>query len=404
MRFGILSLPKYSTYKMEKYLQFTIEDFVWDEDFRPSVLYPTKASSIQWNTWLEQHPEKVDMVKQARSIIKSLIVNEATISDYEIKQITDKTLLTISQTPNNTTIKPYESDTSDTIEMVSTEAVVIPLYRRSWFVAAASVLLLTCAGLWWFSQSSDGQNGQFHELANGNDTTEMIESINKTANPQAIHLSDGSVVTLRKGSSLHYSTPFTGANRIVHLSGEAFFEIKKDPTRPFLVYANGVVTKVLGTSFNITAYPNDKNVVVEVKTGKVSVFSQKSPEANDKIHNQELNGVVATPNQKIIFNIETVHIEKKLIEAPAIVLPKSEQDAINFNFEDMPASDVFEVLKKAYEIDIIYDAAVLKSCPVTAPLTTQPLFEKLKIICEAIEAQYEVLDGRIVIQGHGCKN
>jgi transmembrane sensor len=381
---------------MEKYLNYTLEDFIWDDDFRLYVLSPTEMSQRQWAAWLKLYPEKSDMVNQAKTVVKSLRVKEASISDFEIRQLTEKVMSQIEK-------RPLMEEMPANTEGVAHEAIVKPIYKNWWFAVAASLLLLVSAAMWWLkSDQSFGNNDA--TISNVNDTSEMIESINKTANPQSIQLSDGSIVTLKKGSTLHYTTPFKGSNRIVHLSGEAFFDIKKDPTKPFLVYANGLVTKVLGTSFNIKAYPNDKNVVVEVKTGKVSVFSQNNPKSSDNIVSQELNGVVATPNQRIVFNRESVQIDKKLVELPAIVLPQKEQEALNFNFEDTPASEVFEVLKKAYEIDIIYDKAILKDCPITAPLTTQPLFEKLKIICKAIEANYVLLDGQILIQSQGCKN
>ncbi len=63
-------------------------------------------------------------------------------------------------------------------------------------------------------------------------------------------------------------------NRDVYLSGEAFFEVTKNPDRPFRVFANEIVTKVLGTSFTVRSFENDTTIQVIVRTGKVTVYSQ----------------------------------------------------------------------------------------------------------------------------------
>ena len=176
----------------------------------------------------------------------------------------------------------------------------------------------------------------------------------------------------------------------------------KDPDRPFLVYAKELVTKVLGTSFSIEAYEGSDNITVEVKTGRVSVFAKSDPEVKQKATNRELNGVVLTPNQKITYNRGEVRLVKSLVENPEVILPKSK--STQFEFEETPASEVFAAIGKAYGIDILYDEDLLKDCPLNASLDTQTLHEKLTIICKAVEAQYEILDGQIVIHSKGCRN
>ena len=89
---------------------------------------------------------------------------------------------------------------------------------------------------------------------------------------KTIVLKDNSHVTLNSKSKISYPNLFQ-YNRNIRLEGEAFFEVAKNPDQPFFVYANGLVTKVLGTSFIISAFETEKDVKVVVKTGKVSVFA-----------------------------------------------------------------------------------------------------------------------------------
>jgi hypothetical protein len=264
---------------------------------------------------------------------------------------------------------------------------------------AASVILFIGLGCWGWIAYSRQQTDNVYETFVTDKKSKLIEVINKGVEPQIILLNDGSKVTLKEGSRMSYEASFSGNNRIVYLTGEAFFEVVRNPQKPFLVYANELVTKVLGTSFSVKANKFDKQVVVEVKTGKVSVSAQKGfDEKADKF-----KGLILTPNQKVVYDREVEQLTKSLVAEPILVLQEKEVQMMDFNFDDTPANEVFEVLENAYGIHIIYDADLLKNCPVTAPLSDQNLYNKLKIICKAIEAQYELIDGQIIIQSKGCK-
>jgi transmembrane sensor len=384
---------------MEKYKYCNLQDLVWDDAFRQWVLSPTPETNALWHQWLSENPERWDIVQDASQMVRSLKVNEPTISDQEIRRLVQKTVQKIEkgeQLPQNT------QNTEGGGELYI-EPLKVVFYRQTWFRVAASVALLIGLGWWTWGVQETKQSESVYENLVFNASSKLIETTNNTNAPQIVQLSDGSKVTLEKGSRISYESTFTGDNRIVYLSGEAFFDVAKNPNKPFLVYANELVTKVLGTSFTIKAYQKDKEVTVEVKTGRVSVSTKKDQEGEAITHNSTLSGLVLTPNQKIIFNRQVEKLTKTLVDAPEIVMPKDEQQIFNFDFEDTPANEVFRILETAYNIHIVYDEAVLKNCPITAPLTDQPLYDKLKIICKAIEAQYEILDGQIIIHSRGCK-
>lgn len=106
-------------------------------------------------------------------------------------------------------------------------------------------------------------------------------------------LPDQSVIYLNAASSLSVPSDFGDKKREVILIGEAFFKIHKDPSHPFIIHSGKILTTVLGTSFNIKAYEEDKNVEISVATGKVKVeLHNKNGQliqlANSMIHNQQL--------------------------------------------------------------------------------------------------------------------
>ena len=73
-----------------------------------------------------------------------------------------------------------------------------------------------------------------------------------------------------------------------------------------------------------------------------------------------------------------------------------------FSFSNAPVSDIFEALKKAYGVNIVYDKDMLAACRLTTSLSNETLFERLDVICEAIEAEYKVVDAEVIISGTKC--
>jgi transmembrane sensor len=110
-----------------------------------------------------------------------------------------------------------------------------------------------------------------------------------------IYLSDGSVVTLNSETVLRYPSSFDGATREVYLNGEAFFNVKKDHAHPFIVHAGKMNIKVLGTSFNVKSYANDKNMETTLIRGAIEVTLADRP--SDRI--------ILKPNEKLVLNNKT---------------------------------------------------------------------------------------------------
>lgn len=371
---------------MKKYDEFDIEDFVWDTDFRQWVLSPNREINTFWQQWIEQNSDKMAMVEQAKTIVNTLKINSLTISEEEIGKRIIQTISKINDT-----------------EEYDPEKINIFYYQQKlWLRIAASIFLVLGIGFWYtqFYPQKYSVESVYEKLVAEN-PNQLVEVINENEKTLPIQLIDGSLVLLKKGSRISYSENFLGNTREIFLSGEAFFEVSKNPEKPFLVFANGLVTKVLGTSFNIKAYDKDKEVTVEVKSGKVSVFAQSDAKSKEKATNRELGGVVLTPNQKIVYTREEVRMAKSLVEMPIII--EQEKLKIVFEFEDTPVSEILHNLEKAYSIDIVFDEELLSNCPLTASLTDLQLFDKLNIICKGVEAHYEILDGQIVIYSKGCR-
>lgn len=367
---------------MDQYHNFTLEDFLWDPSFRNWVLKPTREDAENWQNWLAAHPDKMETVRSARELVLAISPAAVPLSKSEKENAIRQIIGNIKN----------EEESAKTIFKTR-------LYQPLMRVAAA---LIVVAGLGWtFWFYGQKQQISYDELVSSA-AEPLIEKTNQNKEPLLIRLADGSSVKLDPGSKVSYPAIFEPGKREVYLSGKAFFDIAKDPSRPFFVYANEVITKVLGTSFTVRSYTDEKEVSVAVKTGRVAVFTRKDPEISEKKDSRELTGVVIEPNQQIVFVRESVKITKSLIPSPELV--DNNLSHYNFEFDETPISNVFSELQRAYGIEIIFDKNVMNECPITARLSEMTLYEKLDLVCKAVGASYELIDGRIIIEGKGCKS
>jgi ferric-dicitrate binding protein FerR (iron transport regulator) len=229
----------------------------------------------------------------------------------------------------------------------------------------------------------------------------LIEATNQTGKSTVLNLPDGTSVVLFPGSRLSYPKIFKNS-RNVYLEGEAFFEVTKNPQKPFLVYANKLVSKVLGTSFTVKAYAADSVVNVTVKTGRVSVFTEEDQNQKKLSNRPELAGLVLTPNQQVVYHLADNRLIRTLAAEPAIVNRKSIQQE-TFSFNKTPVQQVFKLLQDTYGISIIYNEDLLEGCELTGELGDEPLLEKMNVICKAIDGSYEMMDAQIIVTNKGCK-
>lgn len=278
----------------------------------------------------------------------------------------------------------------------------ISLKKLGWFAAAslfiASVILL-------YSLPSGQNEISYNHLvqATKDKTGEMYEKTNLSGKPLLVTLPDESTIMLEPNSKISYSPKsYNSKRREVILSGEAFFEVKKNKEHPFYVFADELITKVLGTSFTIKSGANGEKSEVIVKTGRVEVFSQSDERILQKMEVNELEGLVLEPNQHLSF-------EKKenSFSAPTKVIPEKLHmpiQTMSFDFVDTPAIEVLEALKKAYNVEINYSRKDLAGCHLTARLSDEPLFEKLDLITFALQASYTKEEDSITITAKGCLN
>lgn len=405
---------------MDQYQEYTLEDFVLDARFQGWVRYQEATDAVFWQQYIDQNPGQAGDIQSARKLLDSVYrhyrteIDEVEI-DLEIQGLLERVRSEKRRLASEVVrelaavMEPDHARESGIVNgsgvvnepgVVREAGSVLPL-GRPWYsgiwtrVAACAVLAI---GLGWVGWQYYCFNCGYNGLVSGK---ELVERVNTSGKQQVIRLTDGTKVVLYPQSRLSFAETFPADQRTVYLSGDAYFQVAKDPKRPFLVHTTDLVTKVLGTSFFVRARDASDKTLVEVREGKVSVFKQKEFAARKNAQAKTPNGIVLTPNQKLIFEHASSEMRRTLSDNPEIVPSDNPK---TFEFVNTPASSVLADIEEAYQIDIIFDRDVMKGCPVTASLGGQPMFSKLSILCEVIEARYEVLDGKIVIYSKGCKS
>jgi transmembrane sensor len=263
--------------------------------------------------------------------------------------------------------------------------------------AAAAILLLIGAFLIYNYRSSDkpviagisaGAVAHLNTVTNDRDTSLTIA------------LSDGSKCRLAAGSSLFYPSIFEDSSRVVYLKGEGYFEVEKDAGRPFLVYSDNIVTRVVGTSFTVKKLKGTGNIEVAVYSGKVLVEKTKKQEGD-----APGKSVLLTPNKKVTYLSHDDSLVPGLMDEPVLLPEYSDTDLTEaFTFREVAVSDILSLFEKAYGVTFVVSSREVKNCIVTADMSQDAgLTSKLEILCAAINADFEVRDNHILISGPGCR-
>lgn len=264
--------------------------------------------------------------------------------------------------------------------------------RKLWprvMLLAASVTAILAAFMFYLKPELS------QHLVSKSGTYSPREFVNDSEIVQELTLPDSSLVTLFPGSKLRLASQFNLSEREIYLSGEAFFRISHNAEKPFYVFTNGVVTKVLGTTFNVKAYP-EEDITVSVTSGRVSV----SRHQDNGTSVPDSSTIILTPNLQAVYSRETNQVARTLVKEPQVIIP--EEEVMKIRFASARVSEIFESLEKMYGIDIVYDENEFSQCSITTSTTGKDLYAKIDVICDITGAEYRIEEAKIIITGSGC--
>ncbi|WP_223609604.1 FecR family protein [Chryseobacterium sp. OSA05B] len=235
--------------------------------------------------------------------------------------------------------------------------------QSNYWIAAASVVLVMVSGLLYYFNSSV----TVHTLAS---------EIKK------VQLKDGSIVTLNGNSGITYPRYFS-ANREIELTGEAYFEVKRDVAHPFRIKSNRLLVQVLGTTFLIKNSGRVQHVFVN--SGKVSVKDEQSGQS-----------AILTTNQAVSVS------NGSILKEPAnenYLAWKSGK----LNFKDVPLKHVFTALEDYYHISIVVEDGYEGSCLLTSQFERQPPDKVFEELSRIFGFTYKFSGTKVTVSGITCE-
>lgn len=229
---------------------------------------------------------------------------------------------------------------------------------------AASIILVAAIGLIGYLLINKNQVEQL-ALNSGNEV--------KTDT-----LSDGSVITLNKASSLSYPSRFKGDKRAVALKGEAFFNITPDKKKPFIISVDSIEVTVVGTSFNIKAEKERTEIIVETGVVRVATSGQS---------------VELRAGERIVFNAGGAMAKEKISDKLYNYYRSRE-----FVCDNTPLWKLVEVIKQAYQTDILIGQEELRNLPMNATFNNESLDQVLKVIALTFDIKVTKEENRIILE------
>lgn len=293
--------------EMKKYEHYSVHDFVKDEFFVEWVLHPHPDTDHFWTRWMEQHPKQQDTILRARMFIERANYRD----EFEMSNST------YTRVFENLVRFQHQADRERVAMRRSAEMV--------WWAAAAIVLLALSVSLFFYQQPAE-------ETVAREITT--ISKETPLGSKMLVRLPDGTRIKLNAGSKVTYPAVFDGEIREVYLSGEAFFEVARDESKPFVIHSNGLKTQVLGTSFNIRVSEEDTRVAVVSGLVKVTTETGQSS--------------LIRPDNMAIYSQVQQSLEVRWFSR---MEEMGWKDGILF-FEKTPLKKVFATLEAWYAVEI----------------------------------------------------
>jgi len=248
-----------------------------------------------------------------------------------------------------------------------------PIYRMAAAILVAAVLLVS------------GYEVIFNHAASSRlmEISAAKQVLNKFMLP------DGTLVSLNSDTKISYPKRFGRKTREINIIGEAFFEVKPDKNKPFIIHAGKAQIKVVGTSFNVSAYPESKLVEVIVETGKVQVLNK----ATETTQTDEL---ILTPGDKGTLVYSSNSLLKTTNRDPNFIAWKTR----NLNFKATSLIEVIENLENVYKVKIRLDDPKLNGLLLTAQFNDYSLDFILKVIETTFKIEVQKVDGQYILKAH----
>lgn len=268
--------------------------------------------------------------------------------------------------------------------------------RKLYWTAAA--MLVVAIGVFGFGKLFPKNDSK--EIARN----EINEISTRKGSKSEIKLPDGTVVWLNAGSKLTYTKEYGRQTREVNLAGEGYFDVVKMKDKPFIIHTANINIKVLGTVFNVKAYPEDKQTETSLIHGSIEVTMKNRPD----------NKIILSPHEKLV-------VENESAEVTAVVKPGKQNvpSAISINklqmidedsavaetqwvenrlvFNDESFAEVAKKMERWYDVEVELTDPRLQSKRLTGNFEKETIGQALEALKLTLPFRYEQAGNKIII-------
>lgn len=264
------------------------------------------------------------------------------------------------------------------------ESLEIPVSKNrfgNWYRIAAVLALCIC--------SFGGYQLYTKKISSQAESVLVWKEINTPSRlTSKITLADGTIVTLNSETQLKYPAEFKGDHREVYLSGEAFFDVKKDAEHPFIIHTEKINIKVLGTTFDVKAYKNDPHTEATLITGAIQVSMNDLPEKQ----------ILLKPSEK--FSLQ--HQAKNAADSPLYsIIPLNDTETSWMNHKLVFKNETFDLLANSlsrwYGLQIVFKDESLKNSRFTGFFEKENISQALKALQLIEPFRYKIQDKTVYI-------
>jgi len=361
---------------------YTVEDFICDESFQRYCLGNDPQASQFWASWIKSNPEKSELVQEAERIIAILNAKQGNLQD-QLAHLKDG-------------IQRFDL-LKEALQYKEPAAPSLPAVKRISRIKyisgiAASLLLLAIAGYFLVRPRTKPPAPPVAKVM------AMDAHIRSGNEPRkTVVLPDGSVVTLHSNSHITLAANFNGHTRELTLSGEAFFDVTHHEDRPFIVHTAEVNVEVLGTVFNVSAYPDQEHTETSLFRGRVAVSLKNDP----------VQKVILHPSQKVIFTngaytnaTAGAHPFRVVSMMPDPVDHKAKEIAWVRNrlkIVDEPLETIAAKLQQWYGINIQFADEEVKAYRYSGTFESESVVKALEALQLSYPFSFRVEKGMIII-------
>lgn len=360
---------------------FNVEDLVCSESFQRYCLGTDLKDELFWEEWLIRLPNKRPEVEEARRLVHLLNAEQGNRAK-QLEQL--KEGLKQNGIFKERFMAEIDSESAPRDTKRS---------RRSsfyWYSGIAAVVLMACVLVYLFRHPFENQASNTYQ---GGERFSSGKALRKT-----IVLKDGTVITLARESAISLLKDFDQQNRELWLSGEAFFDVKHDSAHPFIVHTAYNDIKVLGTSFNVKAYPSAKSMETALIRGSVRIDSRQLPGYF----------VVLKPNQKLFTKyLPEQHSEAavksayKITELKTTGLSKEPEEVQwikkRLDIDNLPLSVIARKLQDWYGIQIVIADAEVANYHYSGVFENETILKTLEALQLSYPFHFKTESDRIIL-------